>query len=106
STSLPSRPRLRILRPMLPRFLQEFINWYFAPWLRIKRPAFNVVLLVATLPGLFLGIGSMAGFLAPMLDLMTMAQQMSGGADASSLTGMSDTLQQMNSLSSTLESGG
>jgi hypothetical protein len=85
---------------------QEFYHWYLAPWLRVDRKLFNIVVLVATLPGLFLGIGSMAGFLSPLAGMMTLGQHLNGAADAGNLSSLSDTLNHMQTISTQVEGTG
>ncbi len=53
---------------------QDFLGWYLAPWRRINRMTFNLVIGVAMIPGLLFSLtgflGGAGGVLGPAMELM------------------------------------
>ena len=69
--------------------LNDLLGWYIAPWRRMNRATFNVIMLVITLPGFALqalgwgdGLSGMAGHGADILDFARNLQDATGATGA------------------------
>lgn len=69
----------------MPDFLQDFLEWYLAPWRRIDRKGFGIALLIVSVPSL-LAVFTLAegagGFIGPMLDVVGALKGIGDGGDA------------------------
>ena len=76
--------------------MQEWLGWYLAPWRRVGRMTFNVVLTLASLPSLLMGFfgDGGGGFMAPLLGALNGGGE-SGGMSPDALAAMGESLQRV-----------
>jgi hypothetical protein len=82
--------------------LNDFFTWYLAPWRRINRLQFGVILTLVTVPGLimsFIGIGNMAsGFLGPLTGALGAGQGLQNAVSSGNLGDIQQSLGAINQL--------
>jgi hypothetical protein len=70
--------------------MDELLNWYLAPWRKIGRGPFNIILLAVSIPGFLFsvmgwgsGVGGLAGMFGSLMDMGQQFQHADGSLTSS-----------------------